>query len=85
MKEISRRITGMIVTGENQNDRRKTWLGANLSSINPTKTSFGSNPGSRGDRPVTVKATPSPERRRSSYVSFASDYIYRVSVIRACS
>jgi hypothetical protein len=44
---------GMILTGENRRTRRKTCPSATLSTTNPTWIDPGSNPGLRGERPVT--------------------------------
>ena len=43
----------MKLTGENRSIRRKTYPSATLSTINPTRTDPGSNPGLRGGRPAT--------------------------------
>jgi hypothetical protein len=43
----------MKLTGENRSTRRETCLSATLSTINPTWTNLGSNPGLRGERPAT--------------------------------
>jgi hypothetical protein len=44
---------GMIFTGQNRRTRRKTCPSATLSTTNPTWIDLGTNPGLRGDRPVT--------------------------------
>jgi hypothetical protein len=43
----------MKLTGENRSTRGKTCPSATLSTINPTWTKPGSNPGLRGERPAT--------------------------------
>jgi hypothetical protein len=43
----------MKLTGENRSTRRKARPSATLSTINPTWTDPGSNPGFRGERPAT--------------------------------
>jgi hypothetical protein len=42
----------MKLTGENRSTRRKTSPSTTLSTINPTWTDPGSNPGLRGGKPV---------------------------------
>jgi hypothetical protein len=44
---------GLKLIGENRNTRRKICPTATLSTTNPTWTDPGSNPGLRGERPVT--------------------------------
>jgi hypothetical protein len=43
----------MKLTGENRSTRRKTCPSATLFTKNPMWTDQGSNPGLRGERPVT--------------------------------
>jgi hypothetical protein len=43
----------MKLTGENRSTRVNTCPSATLSTINPTWTGPGSNPGLRGERPAT--------------------------------
>jgi hypothetical protein len=43
----------MKLTGENQSTRGKTCPSATLSTINPTWTDPGLNPGLRGERPAS--------------------------------
>jgi hypothetical protein len=44
---------GMILTEENRTTRKKTCLGATLSTTNPTWIDQGAKPGLRGQRPAT--------------------------------
>jgi hypothetical protein len=45
----------MKLTGENRSTRGKTYPSATISTSNPTWTDPGSNPGLRGERPVTKR------------------------------
>jgi hypothetical protein len=55
------------MTGENRNNRGKTFPNATLSTTNPTWTDPGSNPGPRSERPATNRLKPWHGRDEFAY------------------
>jgi hypothetical protein len=73
----------MILTGENRRTRRKTCPSATLSTTNPTRIDQGTNPGLRGERPVTNRLSHGMAQHATDVlqqisVSFISNYSFKL-------
>ena len=63
----------MYLTGENRSTRRKTCPVASLSTINPTGTRLGSNPGLRHERSESLHRK---LRYNAKFVSFEETILF---------
>jgi hypothetical protein len=68
----------MILTGENR--RRKTRPSATLSTVNPTGTDLGMNPGLRGEKPASKRLSYGTARLKCN----KANILQKVTALKGC-